>query len=196
MRLVHFITHPEVVIDPAVPVPDWPLSDVGLARMQLCLAQPWVPAIGHVFASRERKAIDGARVLGEHLGLGWSEDEELGENDRSATGFLPPDEFVRTADEFFAQPSTSVRGWETAADAQARVVRAAARCVARAPGVAPLAIVSHGGVGTLLLCHLDGAPIARDRDQPGGGGGNVFTFDADARRLVHDWRPIDAPFAL
>jgi len=24
--LVHFITHPDVVIDPAVPVPDWPLS--------------------------------------------------------------------------------------------------------------------------------------------------------------------------
>lgn len=37
-----FITHPDVVIDPAVPVPRWPLSERGLERMRAGLRQPWV----------------------------------------------------------------------------------------------------------------------------------------------------------
>jgi hypothetical protein len=49
---------------------------------------------------------------------------DLGENDRSATGFLPPEEFERVADEFFGSPEKSARGWERAGDAQVRIVRA------------------------------------------------------------------------
>lgn len=32
-RHLYFITHPNVLIDPTVPVPQWPLSERGLARM-------------------------------------------------------------------------------------------------------------------------------------------------------------------
>jgi hypothetical protein len=35
---------------------------------------------------------------------------ELGENDRSATGFLEPDVFETTADRFFAEPDRSIDG--------------------------------------------------------------------------------------
>ncbi len=34
MAQILFVTHPEVVIDPAVPVPRWPLSAKGRARME------------------------------------------------------------------------------------------------------------------------------------------------------------------
>lgn len=54
-----------------------------------------------------------------------------------------------------------------------------------------IAIVAHGGVGTLLLCHLRGDRIARTHDQPPNNGGNFFAFDAVTRRLHHGWRPID-----
>ncbi len=65
----------------------------------------------------------------------------------------------------FARPSESVRGWERAVDAQARIVRAVNRILdAREHG--DIAIVAHGGVGTLLLCHLLKEPISRGRDQP------------------------------
>ena len=62
-RVVYFITHPEVVVDPKVPVPDWPLSERGLARMRKLLSQPWVPGVGAVYSSTEQKAIDGAEIL-------------------------------------------------------------------------------------------------------------------------------------
>jgi len=53
----------------------------------------------------------------------------LGENDRSATGFLARDEFEATVNAFFAYPQDSIRGWEPAVDAQARIVRAIEQAV-------------------------------------------------------------------
>lgn len=192
MRHVHVITHPEVEIDPAIPVPDWRLSARGLARSRAMLGAPWVAGIGAVFSSAERKARDMADILGAHLGLTPVIDAGLGENDRSATGYLPRAEFERTADAFFAHPETSIRGWERAVDAQARIVAAVARVVAAAPPEGDIALIAHGGVGALLLCHLTGAPISRAADQPGEGGGNRFVFTLPGWTPVGGWQPIEA----
>ena len=172
MKIVYFMTHPEVIIDPKVPVPHWPLSERGLIRMRRLLKQPWVAAITSLYCSTEPKAIDGASVLAEHLSLPVQRVAALGENDRSSTGFLPPVEFEAVVEQFFAHPDESVRGWETAAAAQRRIVGAVTtvRKAETSPGA--IAIVSHGGVGTLLLCHLADYSIARSHDQPGSGGGN------------------------
>jgi broad specificity phosphatase PhoE len=59
-----------------------------------------------------------------------------------------------------------------------------------APVDGDVAIVAHGGVGTLLLCHLSGLPISRDQDQPSTNGGNYFAFDRDTLRLIQGWRSI------
>ena len=155
--------------------------------MRAGLAQPWVPDITAVYCSTEQKAIDGAEILAGHLGLGFSKIEELGENDRSATGFLPPDEFERVADQFFASPHTSVRGWERAIDAQARIVKA----VSSIPDGDTVAIVAHGAVGTLLYCYLAGEPIARRWDQPPNGGGNYYSFTLSPRQVFSWWRAFD-----
>src|SRR5512145_95775 len=162
--------------------------------MRAGLRQPWVRDITSIYCSTEQKAIDGATILSEHVGVPIAEVAELGENDRSATGFLPPDEFERVADQFFAEPHASVRGWETAAAAQARIVAAVARiadATDREPRAGALAFVSHGAVGTLLWCHLAGEPISRTRDQPANGGGNWFAFEWPSRRVASWWQPID-----
>ncbi|MBR0644481.1 histidine phosphatase family protein [Plastoroseomonas hellenica] len=192
MTIVHFITHPEVTIDPAIPVPDWRLSNRGLDRMRRLLDRPWVEAIAAVFSSAERKAGDAAAILAGHRGLPVTVIDGLGENDRFATGYLPRAEFEVVADAFFARPQESVRGWERAIDAQARIVTAVERAIALAPSEGDVAILSHGGVGALLLCHLSGVPISRAADQPGEGGGNVFTFEAATRRLLSGWRRMEA----
>ena len=190
MPLVHFITHPEVTIDPAIPVPDWSLSPGGIARMRAALTEPGVPTIGAVFCSHERKAWEGAAILATHLGLAVQEEAGLGENDRSATGYLEKAAFEQMADAFFAHPTQSVRGWERAIDAQARIVAAVDAVLRRAPPGQDVAIVAHGGVGALLRCDLLGTPISRAADQPGNGGGNRFAFDVTTRRVAQDWRAI------
>lgn len=110
MPTLHFITHPEVLIDPSVPVPDWPLSPEGIRRMGLALEQPWMSQLGAVFSSAERKATDAACLVADRFGLSPVIVAELGENDRSAAGYLPKVEFEATADLFFAHPEESVRG--------------------------------------------------------------------------------------
>ena len=191
-RTVFFITHPEIVVDPAVPVPQWKLSERGCERMRAALGRPWVRRISSIFCSSERKAIDAAAILAEGLGVGFEVRDGLGENDRSATGYLPKAEFEAVADEFFARPGESVRGWERAVDAQARIVGAVEAVLGAAPADGDVAIVAHGAVGALLMCALERLAISRAQDQPPGGGGFYYPFDFQSRLLRHGWTAIDA----
>lgn len=188
-----FITHAEVTIDPLVPVDRWGLSAVGRARHEAFGGHPAVARLGSVQCSAERKAMEGAAILARPRGLEARVVVALHENDRSATGYLPPPEFERVADAFFAAPERSVRGWERAVDAQRRVVVAVTAILREAVTDGPdgdVAVVAHGGVGALLLAHLLGEPISRRWDQPGRGGGNFFVADAASLAVVSGWASI------
>ncbi|MDX8445959.1 MULTISPECIES: histidine phosphatase family protein [Mesorhizobium] len=191
MPIAYYITHPQVQIDAAIPVPEWGLSDVGRVRASAMLDQPWIGSIRHIVSSAERKAIETAEILAKRLRLTVEVRERMHENDRSATGFLPPPEFEAVADQFFANPHESIRGWERAVDAQTRIV-SEVDAVLGVDDTQDIAFVGHGGVGTLLLLHLSGREISREADQPAGGG-NYFAYDIGAQRIVHGWRPIDRP---
>lgn len=191
MTAVFVITHPDVAIDPAIPVPAWPLSERGRARMRAAVARPWSKAIRTIVASTERKAVDAAGILADGLGLSFTTLPELGENDRSATGYLPKAEFETVADAFFARPHESIRGWERAIDAQRRIVTAFETVLSLPRPAGDIAIVSHGAVSALLLCALENRPISRTEDQPPGTGGFYYAVDARTRLLRHGWTPIE-----
>ena len=84
MASLIFLTHPEVVIDPDRPVPEWPLNATGRARMERFAGMLADRDISAVYASTERKAMDGAAIVAERIGLSYDTDEALGENDRSS----------------------------------------------------------------------------------------------------------------
>jgi len=188
-RRIVFLTHAQVVIDPDRPVPDWELSPLGLARHRAFAPDPALAGVGAVWCSDERKARDGAAIHAAHLGLTPRILPALAENDRSTTGYLPPEDFERMADAFFARPDRQVRGWERARDAQARIVAAVQTVAARSAGTADILIVSHGAVGALLRAALLGRPISRAEDQPAGGG-NYFVIDLPDWTTHPDWRTI------
>lgn len=185
-----YLTHPQVRMDPAVPVPDWGLSDTGLARARLAAEAPLFANLRRICSSAERKALETAGAIAGTRNLLVSILPRTHENDRSATGFLPPDEFESVANEFFARPHTSIRGWERAIDAQARIVSEAAPLLETARG-GDVLMVGHGGVGTLLLCHLAGLEISRAHDQPAGGG-NLFAYNPASQEVTFRWTPIEA----
>ncbi|KQV01195.1 phosphoglycerate mutase [Mesorhizobium sp. Root102] len=191
MPILYYVTHPQVQVDASVPVPEWGLSDIGRARAFAMLDQPWVGSIRRIVSSAERKAMEAAEILAAHLRLAIEVRERMHENDRSATGFLPPPEFEAVAGQFFANPHESIRGWERAIDAQHRIV-SEVDTVLRTNDADDIAFVGHGGVGTLLLLSLRGREISHEADQPAGGG-NYFAYDIGAGRVVHGWRPIDGP---
>lgn len=183
-----FVTHPEVTIDPAVPVPDWGLSARGVERIGAFCRREMLAGVTDAFVSAERKALDCAEALRAARGTGFTVDPDLGENDRSSTGYVAPPRFWTLVDAFFAEPGRSVEGWERAADAQARVCASVRRCLAGRAGGGDAVFFSHGGVGTLLLCALSGRPISRALGQPVAGGGCFFAFEAETLRPLHGWR--------
>jgi len=73
VRTFYLITHPNVVISRDVPVPRWPLSDLGKQRMRAGLRQPWIRDVTAIYCSTEQKAIDGAEILAQHLSIGFSQ---------------------------------------------------------------------------------------------------------------------------
>jgi broad specificity phosphatase PhoE len=183
--LCAFITHPEVVIDPSVRIEDWGLSPAGQARAERLPNLLTSPV--RVVSSTERKALNTADIVGSAWGAGVSVDPELGEMDRSATGYLESSEFESTVDLFFANPYESARGWERAIDAQHRIERVVRRQAGRRPDEA-IAFIAHGGVGALLLASLTRVTITRGLDQPGMG--SHFTFDAGTWQANSSWQRI------
>ena len=191
MTTVHirYLTHPQVKIEPAVPVPSWGLSDVGRARTEALANAGWLSGTTQIICSGERKAIETAAIIAGQLKVTVEVRDAMHENDRSTTGFLPPDEFETVADQFFAHPLASIRGWERAIDAQLRIVREVERVLARNRS-GDVLFVGHGAVGTLLFCHYSGFAVSRAYDQPAGGG-HYFTLVKDGRRVLHPWRRME-----
>ena len=113
-----YVTHPQVRIDPDVPVPHWGLSELGTARAQAAARCGWATQLSRILSSDETKALETAAILARPAGVEVEVLEHAGENDRSATGFLVPEEFEKAANWFFANPEQSFHGWERAVDAQ------------------------------------------------------------------------------
>ena len=184
-----YLTHPQVLIDRTASVRSWSLNSVGRARVQLIENAAWLSGTTEIVSSGERKAVETANIIARKLRIPVEIREEMHENDRSATGFLEPDEFEAVADQFFSQPMTSIRGWERAIDAQLRIVREVELVLDR-NGAGDVLFVGHGAVGTLLFCHYAGFAINRAYDQPNGGG-QYFAFAKESRRILHPWRPME-----
>jgi broad specificity phosphatase PhoE len=182
-------------MDANVPVPLWGLSPLGRQRALAFAARGVVPADAMIFSSRETKAMELAEILAAPLGALVLSDHLMGENDRSATGFLPPALFEATADRFFAEPEASIDGWERAIDAQRRIIDTVATALASVPDGVPAVFCGHGAVGTLLKCHVGRRAIARSEDQSrhaDRGGGNCFSFDLEAMQLGCEWTTMEA----
>lgn len=195
MASLIFLTHPEVVIDPNRPIPEWPLNATGRARMERFADALASADISAVYASTECKAMDGAAIVADRFGLPYRTDEDLGENDRSSTGYIAPPEFWEVVAEFFARPHESIRGWERAIDAQSRIVTAIRRIARDDETSGDILVVAHGGVGCLLTAHLQKVEIGQESRPSHPGGGCFIVIDRESLTLKEDWRTIEEAVA-
>ncbi len=188
--LVRYLTHPQVEIDPNKDVRHWSLNETGRIRVANLAASDALEGTTRVISSQETKAVETAKPLASALNCWMELRENMHENDRSATGYLPAAAFEQVADLFFASPNVSVRGWETAQAAQTRIIREVGVVLREHQG-GDILIVGHGAVGTLLFCALAKVPISRVYDQEPGGG-NVFTFTTAQCVPLSGWRPMES----
>jgi broad specificity phosphatase PhoE len=188
--LSFYLTHPEVVIDPARPSTEWRLSSDGRARAQALADRAVLPKGARIIASTEQKTMETAAILSGSQP--FESDDLLRENERSATGYVGPEAFETLFRAMYGRPDESSGGWETAVATQRRVISAVVAALANQS--LTTIFVGHGSAGTFLKCHVAGRPIARVEDQRSmawPGGGNIFAFDWAARRLVADWQSFE-----
>lgn len=188
MPHIYFITHPEVIIDPKVPVPLWSLSEQGRERAASLLNYPWTKEIDLLYSSEELKAHQTAEIIANNLNLEIRTNSKLGEVDRSSTGYLPEIELEKTVKEFFDNPGKSVAGWEMAEMAQKRIVQCVQNVIETNPK-STIAFVSHGMVGGLLICHFKNVPIHRRYMQHQLG--SYFIYNSDDHEIAQEWREIE-----
>ena len=186
--LVHYLSHPQVDINPDIPVSSWGLDRTGRDRVSKVIEAGWLKGVSRVVSSAEVKALETANPIAQALNVSVEVRQAMHENDRTATGYLPSEEFELVASEFFANPHNSIRGWEKAIDAQTRIVSETEEAL-RNHISGNLLIVGHGAVGTLLFCHYSNFQISRQYDQKGSG--NYFSFLEGKRQVLHGWRPME-----
>ena len=86
------------------------------------------PAGASATLARTSRSADRTALARRHhpSHLEWRNESPRNRGDRckcrSSTGFLAPEAFELQADRFFESPNDSTRGWESAADAQTRIV--------------------------------------------------------------------------
>lgn len=189
-----YISHPEVNIDPDVPVERWGLSETGEARARTFAARQLITKNTPIYSSTETKAMELTQILAERSGSHIFSSKDFCENDRSSTGFLEPAQFETQVKRLFEHPTQSASGWESAADAQSRIVKAVHNALKIAQKEELVIFCGHGCVGTLLKCHLANRPIAQSEDQremANPGGGNIFAFDLISMDLLSDWTAME-----
>lgn len=188
-----YLTHPQVQIDPEIPVPQWGLSETGRNRTESFARSPLLKTVKWLVSSDETKAIETAEIIARHIDLQITIRPKMHENDRSATGYLTAEPFEKMRQAFFTRPEISTRGWERAVDAQARIVSEIEGVFATAKqqgGAGNILCVGHGAVGTLAYCHYANKAISTEHDQPTGGG-NLFAMDVEPHRILHPWRAME-----
>lgn len=141
--------HALPAIEPDLPRPSWPLSVRGAAS---CVAlaerlRRYAPAA--VYASREPKAAQTARLVALHLGLEHAVRDGLEEQDDAGEAFVGEPEFAREVSRLFATPERVVFGRESADAAYVRFARAIDALPTPAEGSA--IVVAHGRVISLFV---------------------------------------------
>jgi len=186
MAQVFFITHPEVIIDPTIPVPEWELSEVGKLRTQEFVEKNILPEkVAAIFSSIEKKAEQTANIIAKKFYLTPKLCPELGEIDRSSTGYVPLNEHNYIVREWFNHPTVSIKGWETAERVQKRAVNHLITMIAQFEEDT-IVVVSHGGIGAVTLAALLYQDISLRYEQPQLG--SYFVFDSKEVKVVEQWQ--------
>lgn len=188
-RRFRYLTHTQIDRDPAVPIPRWRLSDLGRERLTGVDWRSFLHGTGVIYSSVQTRALETASVIADAMRVPMQVRHEMREADRGPMGYVADGAIATIVDRFFSDPMHSVQGWETAADAQRRIVKSVDQALHDYPDQDVL-FVGHGTVGALLYCHWAGHAISGEHRQSDDGG-NLFSFFTPGRRLELGWTALE-----
>jgi broad specificity phosphatase PhoE len=154
MRRLILVKHSAPGRNPLTPAREWRLSATGrnLCRLLAHRLAPYRPQ--RIFTSREPKALETARLLGQYLGKPVAATEGLEEQERSKVGWLEPAALEQKVAALFDAPSRRVFGSETADQAHRRFASALNAILEANKGT--VLVVSHGTVISRFVSRATG----------------------------------------
>ncbi len=185
MTKIYYITHPSVEIDKSKNPDEWKLSEEGKEKAKELLRKHFWAEVDIIFSSEEPKAKEVAKMASEKFGIETFSYKDLGEADRSATPFLPLEEYMEKIEEAYEKPSKSIVGWESHESVMKRNVNCLKGIVKKYKNKT-IAIIGHGGAGTLIKCFIKGKEPDFDEDPKKTG--CFFVADWESRKVLNDWK--------
>ena len=149
MRRLILIKHARPQVDPQVPSERWILGEEGRAGAARLADRLRSYSFTRMVASREPKAVQTARIVGDALGRPVEEANDLFEHDRSNVPHMDSRAFISMVALFFKQPERLVLGEETADEAYERFATAVDQVIADQPD-GDVAVMTHGTVIALF----------------------------------------------
>lgn len=189
IRKLLYLSHPEVKIDPQILVPEWELSDMGRRRLKAACARGWPGRGWRIITSPETKAQQTAEFIANAFSLPLHIHPDMGEVDRSATGYVAHDRHKALADALFDHPETGPEGWESAGAATARITKAFQEVVDEVAD--NMLFVGHGAVGSFLWCALTKIALGRAADQTRCGSFWAGEIGPDGFVPLHPWQALE-----
>jgi broad specificity phosphatase PhoE len=153
MTQLILVRHSTVVVDPAVPAPQWRLSADGRIRCHQLAEQIGAYSPTRFVTSDEVKAVETGQLMAAHLKLPCTTAPNLHEQNRHGLPyFADKDEWATVVAQFFARPEQPVLGEETAGQARLRLEQAVDHLRQQYPDDR-LALVTHGRILTAFISH-------------------------------------------
>lgn len=184
MTKLIYITHPSVKLDKDKLPHQWGLSEKGFEQAKILIEIPFWQEVDVIYSSTEPKATQVAQLASEKYHLPWFQEKDLGEADRTATPFLPLEEYMTEVQKAYLNPDVHVRGWESHHQVMKRNAIALEKIKKDNPGNT-IVIVGHGGAGTTVKCTIKGIEpkFSEDPQQTG----CIFIANLDSNTIIQDW---------
>lgn len=157
-RLI-LVRHSLPAIDPAIPAPDWRLSDEGRHRAEVLAQRLTGHDPGRTVSSPEPKALETARIIHAHSAHRSEQVTivpDLREQERRRAPYLTPQAFQEAVIASLRRPDEVCFGEESAAAARQRFAAAIADQLAATPPEQTLTVVTHGTVLALYVAAVTG----------------------------------------
>ncbi len=143
------IRHAETAVSAAILSYEWGLTVDGRLQAKRFAHKLPIPP-DRLYNSEEDKAVETGRILADQFGIRCQTIVGVQEHDRTGVPYYPSRaDFEAKIADFFTNPDQLVFGRERATEAFSRFSRA----VTALPQKKMTAVVSHGTVITLFICH-------------------------------------------
>jgi broad specificity phosphatase PhoE len=185
MSKLIYITHPEVTVDPEVPIDQWELSEEGFDSVERLLEWDLFDEVDYVYTSEEKKAYTVAEQIKRKCGIDYAKIKDLGEMDRSSTGVISPKEkYMEAVKSAYENPASGINGWESHLAVMLRNAKVIEE-LAKNHKDKTIMIVGHGGAGTTIKCFIK--KILPNFSEDPQETGCYFIANLDKWEVIQDW---------